>query len=95
MATTSTLTGTLNNNGTTDEVFVTRRRYNMSVWGTFNATVELQRSFDDGATWLIAKTVTDGFEGVGVESESKVLYRFEVSNYSSGVINYRLGLTIL
>ncbi|MEY3774316.1 MAG: hypothetical protein RLZZ129_1096, partial [Verrucomicrobiota bacterium] len=26
--------------------------FNVSVWGTFSATVQMQRSFDNGTTWL-------------------------------------------
>ena len=30
----------------------TRKDFNCSIWGTFAGTVQVQRSFDGGATWL-------------------------------------------
>jgi hypothetical protein len=95
MASSASLVGSLTANGTSEQRGVTRKRYNMSVWGTFVATVELQRSFDDGVTWLVCKSVTAAYEGVGIETEAQVEYRFEVKNYVSGTVNFRLGLTTL
>ena len=93
MAKSETLSGSLAADGSSEERTVSKKRYNMSVWGTFSATVTLERSFDDGATWLICKSVTAPFEGVGIETESKVDYRYTVTNYVSGTVNFRLGLT--
>ena len=95
MGTSGTIAGSLSGVGQSDNVIVTRKRYNLSIWGAFTATVELQRSFDNGVTWLTAKSVTTPFEGVGIEVEAGVLYRVAVTGYTSGQINYRLGLTNL
>jgi len=95
MAVSSTIEGQLSDIGSSEQAIVTRKRYNLSIWGTFVATIELQRSFDDGATWLVAKQVTTPFEGVGIEVEAGVLYRVSVVSYTSGIVNYRLGLTNL
>lgn len=93
MASSETLSGSLSTNDSSDIRGVTRRYYNVSIWGTFVATVKLQRSFDDGVTWLTCKTTTVPFEGFGVETEAQIQYRYEVTNWVSGTINYRLGLS--
>lgn len=95
MAVSSTIRGDLTGLGSSEVAFVTRKRYNLSVWGTFVATVQLQRSFDNGMTWLIVKSVTTPYEGVGIEVEAKVQYRIAVTQFTSGKIEYRLGLTNL
>lgn len=95
MASSETLSGSLAADGSSDVRGVTRKRYNMSVWGTFDATVTLQRKFPGESDWLSCKQVTAAYEGVGIETEAKVEYRFTVSNYVSGTINFRLGLTTL
>lgn len=68
-----------------------RGYYNVSVWGNFVGTIQLQRSFD-GVTWLVAKELSAASEGYGYEAEDKVLYRFECTAYTSGSINYRMGM---
>lgn len=71
---------------------------NVSIYGTFSATIVLQRSFDGGATWI---DVTDAY-GVAFsftspatfrvdEPERGVLYRLTCSAYTSGTVNYRLS----
>lgn len=70
---------------------------------TFSATVELERSFDGGSTWLLDNTKVDGTvasfnAGTNVnlrvsESEKNVLYRLNCVAYTSGTINYRLSQT--
>lgn len=95
MASSETLSGSLSADGSSGVRGVTRKRYNMSVWGTFSATVTLERKFKGEAAWLTCKVVTASFEGIGIETEAGVEYRFTVSNYVSGTINFRLGLTTL
>lgn len=67
--------------------------YNVSVSGTFTATVTLQRSFDDGTTWLDVKTYTAGAQEVGLEPEYGVVYRIGVKTgeYTSGTAVLRLS----
>ena len=72
---------------------------------SFNATVQLERSFDGGKTWIVCNTSTWGtlaqFTGASVvpvsfsfaEPEFGVLYRWNCIAYSSGTINYRLSTT--
>lgn len=71
---------------------------------TYSGTVEIERSFDGGSTWLpycwpgsttLAK-VTGGapFSTTILEPELQVLYRVACSAYTSGTINYRLSQTL-
>ncbi len=75
-----------------------RGRFNVSIWGTFVGTVKLERSFDDGVTWLVCSkpdlsdatfttTVTFAVE----EPEPDIYYRLTCSAYTSGTINYRMS----
>lgn len=67
----------------------------------FSGTVQLERSFDGGATWLLCNVGGDGtlaqWNGgtpVSVafgEPEKGVLYRVNCVAYTSGVINYRIS----
>ncbi len=71
--------------------FVTRRGFNLSLSGFGTATVELQRSFDQGATWLTVKSYTAAVERVVDDPEHGVYYRLECTSYSSGTILYRMS----
>lgn len=73
--------------------------FNMSLWGTFTATVKLQRSFDAGTTWLTVSQDATGADAsytaalsvVAIEPETGVLYRLNCTAYSSGTVNYRIS----
>ena len=69
---------------------------------TWSGTVQLERSFDGGNTFIVcnigAGTLAQFTAGTPVstilsEPESGVLYRFNCTAYTSGVINYRLSTT--
>lgn len=72
---------------------------NVSIWGTFSATAQLERSFDGGSTWLpvsrdivgAAAVFTAAFSLQVRETEAGVLYRINCTAYTSGTINYRLS----
>lgn len=69
----------------------------------YSATVEIERSFDGGSTWLpycwaasaTQAKVTGGaaFTTAVFEPELQVLYRVNCTAYTSGTINYRLSAT--
>lgn len=71
---------------------------NVSLWGTFVGTVQLERSFDQGTTWL---PITAGGTQIYVwtapasetfeEPEGGVYYRLNCTAYTSGTINYRIS----
>lgn len=67
--------------------------FNVSIWGTFVATVTLQRSFDSGTTWLDVVTYSSPIEDIGTEPEG-ALYRIGVKTgaFTSGTVNVRLGV---
>jgi hypothetical protein len=73
--------------------------FNFSVSGTFSATVILQKSFDGGTTW-IAATIQGSTSAVSAtapaafvlfEPERGMLYRADVSAYTSGTANTRIS----
>lgn len=66
--------------------------FNFSVWGTFVATVTVQRSFDGGSTWLDVDTFTAPTEEVGIEGEiAEYRAGVKTGDYTSGTVNVRIG----
>lgn len=73
--------------------------FNVSLWGTFVATVQLERSFDGGTTWLPTAEDTTGAAAaysapvslVADEPEHQVLHRLNCTAWTSGTVNYRLS----
>ena len=90
MATIATATITGDDSFTTEAYL--EGYFNLSISGTFSATVTVQRSFDKGSTWLDIDSFTSATEEVGFEPET-VKYRVGVKSgdYTSGSIVVRLG----
>jgi len=84
------LSGTFGATGESTDVPLFRN-FNISIQGTFTATVHLQRTFDDGATWETTATYTAPVSTAGEEIEKGVSYRLSCSAYTSGTATYRLG----
>lgn len=74
---------------------------NITLTGTGVASIQLEKSFDTGATWSgifaggtqlyqWSYTGTNLSETAG-ETEKGVLYRLNCTAYTSGTINYRLS----
>lgn len=63
----------------------------VSISGTFVATVVLQRSFDDGTTWVNVSSHTVPTEFLHENNTSGVKYRFNCTAYTSGTIVCRMG----
>ena len=94
------IVGQFTANGTSDTfVAVPGRNLWVSLTGTFNATVTLMRSIDNGTTWA---PITVGGSAYGVftgpvqealtaESESGVQYRLDCRPFVSGPVPYRIG----
>lgn len=76
-----------------DAEFDYRRPFNLSVSGTWAGTVTLQRSFDNGSTWVDVWSTTSNVETAVESIESGVLYRLGIKsgNYTSGTAVCRLG----
>lgn len=72
--------------------------FNFALWGTFSATVALEKSYDGGTTAIPvaldsaadAATYTAPGTVPIKECERGVLYRVNVT-YSSGTVNYRFS----
>lgn len=74
------------------------RSFNVSLLGTFVASVRLERSFDGGVTWLplTAQGISLCVWTVPVseswdEAEYGVLYRLNCTAYTSGTVSYRVS----
>lgn len=69
-------------------------KFNVSVSGTFSATVTIQRKFSGDSDWRDVDSFTATAERNGVELEDNVQYRvgIKTGDYSSGIVDARLGL---
>jgi len=67
--------------------------FNLSISGTFVATVTVQRSFDQGSTWRDVDTFTAPIETAGSDPEPVVVYRAGVKTgeFTSGTVSIRIG----
>jgi len=73
--------------------------FNIALWGTFVATLVLEKSFDGGANWIgVAKdssgninSYTAPFAAAVYEPEHTVIYRWRCTSYTSGTIFYRIS----
>ena len=76
-----------------------RGRFNASIQGTFEGTVALQRSHDDGSNWETvsrdsagtAATYTAPCSLIVEEPGIKTMYRWNVTAYTSGTVNARIS----
>lgn len=74
-------------------------RFNITLADFGTATVKVERSFDDGATWHVASRDASGTEAayaadcslVAEEPEAGVCYRLNCTAHSSGTIDYRIS----
>lgn len=78
---------------TFNTAIVLRKKFNLSISGTWAGTITLQRSFDGGVTWLDISSYTANTQQIGEEAEYPVHYRvgFKTGDYSSGTAVVRLG----
>lgn len=83
---------------TTDPRGSTAGNFNAAVWGTFVGTAVLERSFDNGTTWIAARDRADAAISLTApgsyqlrENERGTAYRWRCSAYTSGTINARLS----
>jgi len=67
--------------------------FNLSISGTWGATVTVQRSFDSGDTWFDVDTWTENTQEYGLEPERNVYYRIGVKtgDFTSGEVVLRLS----
>lgn len=81
------VTGSFTGTGTSD-AFTTRGEFNIAVTGFGTATVEVQRSFDEGSTWLTLTSYTADAHKRAYEPGYSVLWRFECISHGGGTIAY-------
>ena len=95
----STVTSTFSATGSSSAFTpVYGRPFNVSVWGTFNATLVLECSFD-GSTWIPSnqsafpaqQPFARPLSFPVTECEHGVNYRLTCSSFTSGPINYRIS----
>lgn len=65
--------------------------FNISLSGTWVATVNLERSFDQGATWVIVKSYTANAQEVVDDPSPDNFYRFNCTAFTSGPVVFRIG----
>jgi len=90
----SFITGEFTGTGQSDEVRAGEFEINMHLSGTFSATIELQRKFGSGGTFV---TLSDGefvaaADKVIGEPDGDAFYRLNCTAYTSGTAAYRLGV---
>ncbi len=93
----SKMTGSFGAVGVSSTIEV-QGNFNISLWGTFNATAHIERSFDEGLNWLPC-TLTGGgtaeytapMTTTVFEPEGAVWYRWNCDAYTDGTINYRIS----
>jgi hypothetical protein len=98
MAIANPVTKTLAATGVTDEFIAkagaargVRQYFNVSIAGITTATVQVQRSFDDGTTWKVVSSHTADAELQLFEAEPNVQYRLEVTAWTSGTLLLRIS----
>ncbi len=84
-----TATGQSDENQAADGIF------NLSISGTFVATIDLERSFDEKTTWVAVSSFSAVTEQTGEASvknqvNSPVAYRLNCTAYTSGTVNFAL-----
>lgn len=97
MATPRSVSGTLSAAGPGSTYLESDGEYNLSLWGTFVATIVVERSFS-GGPWL-PLTYVDGsnLQWSGPvsttlpEPETGVRIRVSAKTYGSGTVNWRLS----
>jgi len=67
--------------------------FNLSISGTWAATVTVQRSFDSGSTWHDVDTWTENTQEYGLEPEGGIQYRvgIKTGEFTSGTCVVRLS----
>lgn len=83
-------TGTTTSQAINSPMAMPKGFYNVSIAGTWVGTVTLQRSFDNGATWLDVNSWTANIETGGFETEVGVKYQWSFTR-TSGTAVCRLG----
>jgi hypothetical protein len=73
--------------------------FNLMLTGLYTATVEVDRSMDNGVNWAVVAadgigtpaSYTHPIGILGLEIEPGVLYRLNCTSYANGQVNYRIS----
>lgn len=65
--------------------------FNLSLAGLAASSVNIERSFDAGATWKLVKSYTADIEDTGIEPETGVYYRLNCTSNTADTIIFRLS----
>lgn len=91
------VTGALASTGTSS-LFAVYGAFNLAIWGTFNGSVTLSKTYDAGSNWIPVSTngaavyLTAPVTMVLSEVERGCVYRLDAT-VNSGTINYRFSTT--
>ena len=85
-----TATGTFSGSGQSAAVGALANAIDISISGTFVATVTLQRSHDGGTTWNAVEAFTEATEKQVSTASSAFIYRLSCV-YTSGSVVYFIG----
>lgn len=85
------LTNSFTGTGTSDAKSVFSNSFDISISGTFVATIALQKSYDGGSTWITIESFEEAAERTGLVGRRGVQYRFNCTAYTSGTAVCRLA----
>lgn len=57
--------------------------------------VDVERSYDQGATWGVVRTYRKSVERIITEPEHDIWYRFNCRVYQGGPVMYRFGMRLV
>jgi hypothetical protein len=92
--TNSQVVGTFNATDQTSSTLPVEGQWNMVSRGTWAGTLQVQKSFDGGSTWVDFRSYSSAsdknFDATGEENEKGVLYRLKMSAHTAGSCKYEL-----
>jgi hypothetical protein len=88
-------TGSFTATGAGEVVEIVAPKYfDLSIFGTFTGTVQLQRKRPSDSTWRVVKEYTEAsedLEDTGLVASGVWQVRLECTSYTSGTINWELS----
>lgn len=88
----------INGNGPSSKEIRVLGEWDFTTYGNWEADVQVQRSYDDGANWETLRTYsgeTDRNVSTDGTEEREALYRINIANYSSGATTGRALLEVI
>lgn len=96
------LQGSFSAPGVSNAIVLSYGWFSLSLWGTFAASVQVERSPDNGATWLAVAEDSTGTYAIytnpvslnGFSPDTGVQFRLNCTALTSGTVSYRLAQQI-